>query len=275
MHVRRRALPLATAAVCGLALTGACLAWKGQQSGFTDTPFLPGSKWRVHDANRPIPPVVTPGALPSTDPVPAPSDAIVLFDGKDLSNWKSGEGPAKWTVKDGYFEVAPGTGPLFTKDSYGDCQIHLEFSSPLPVQSADQGRGNSGLFFGGDRYEVQVLDTYQNRTYADGHAGAVYGQSPPMVNASRAPGEWQQYDVVYRAPRFDSEGKVVKEGSFTVFHNGVLVQDHHVLIGSTLYRSVPKFFPHPPEMPLSLQDHGNKVRFRNIWLRPLPPKVSE
>jgi hypothetical protein len=228
--------------------------------GFTDTPMLPGLPYHVHDPARPYSPVVTPAAQPGGPP----SDAIVLFDGKDLSAWESGE---RWKVRNGFFEVAPGTGDLKTKAKFGDCQLHIEWAAPAEVRGRSQGRGNSGVFLQG-LYEVQVLDSYDNPTYADGQAGAIYGQWPALANATRKPGEWQAYDIVFEAPRFEGE-KVVKPAYLTVFLNGVLLHNRRELMGPTVYRQVAKYTPQPAEGPLVLQDHGNPVQFRNIWLRRL------
>jgi len=229
--------------------------------GYSDTPLLPGQKWRVHDIERPVPPVVTPGAASG-----APSDAVILFDGSSLAAWTGGSGEAKWLVKDGYAEVN-GTGGIETREQFGDCQLHIEWAAPAKVESSSQGRGNSGVFFLG-RYEIQVLDSFQNRTYADGQAASMYGQFPPLVNASRGPGEWQSYDIVFRAPRFDGD-KLLAPARVTVFHNGVLVQDAREFMGPSRHREVATYSPHPETGPISLQDHGNPVRYRNIWIRKL------
>jgi hypothetical protein len=213
------------------------------------------------------PPVVTPGATPGA----APSDAIVLFDGKDLSKWvleKDGTSPAPWTVADGVLTVKPGSGGIKTKDGFGSCQLHIEWATPSEVKGDGQGRGNSGVFFQGF-YEVQVLDSYQNPTYFHGQASAIYKQHKPLVNASRKPGEWQYYDIVFHAPVFDDDGKIITRATFTVFHNGVLTQDHVAVMGVTSHDKPPYYEKHDPKMPLALQDHGNPMRFRNIWLRNL------
>lgn len=227
----------------------------------------PLSKWPQHSRERPTPPVVAPGAYVSQAP---PADAKVLFNGTSLSRWTGAEGgAAKWRIVDGAIEVVPNTGTLVSVDSFGDAQLHIEWMSPKPARGKDQDRGNSGVFFGGGRYEVQVLDSYGNFTYADGQAGALYGQFPPLVNASRPPGEWQTYDIVYHRPRFNAAGKLVSAARFTVIHNGVLVQDNMELVGPTGNQSRPPYEQHPDRMPLSLQDHGHTVRFRNIWVRSL------
>ena len=220
----------------------------------------------IHDRNRPAPKVVDPGGASKP-----PSDAVVLFDGKDLSPWKSQKdgAPARWKVENGYMEVAKGTGGIETAQSFGDCQLHIEWASPAPGVGQDQDRGNSGVFFIGGQYEVQVLDSYQSATYPDGQAAALYGQYPPLVNASRPPGEWQTYDIVFRGPRFDGEGKLLRPARVTVLHNGVLVQDAVELTGPTAHKSRPPYKAHAPKGPISLQDHSHPVRFRNIWVREL------
>jgi hypothetical protein len=217
--------------------------------------------------DRPQPPVVDPGGVSA--PVPAPSDAVVLFDGRDLSHWRSSTGgPARWTVEHGYMEVAPGTGAIATAEGFGDCQLHLEWAAPVPATGEGQERGNSGVFLMG-RYEVQVLDSYRAPTYPDGQAAAIYGQYPPLVNASRPPGEWQSYDIIFHAPRFDAQGTLLRPARMTVLHNGVLVQDNVTLTGPTAHPNRPPYAPHPARLPLMLQDHGHRVRYRNIWVREL------
>jgi hypothetical protein len=228
--------------------------------------------WPQHDLTRPQPEIVTPGTF-STQNAPGkpPSDAIVLFNGMDLSAWKSaktGE-PPTWKVEKGYMEVVKGSGMIETRQGFGDCQLHIEFRTPTPARGKSQGRGNSGVFFMGGRYEVQILDSYENETYPDGQAAALYGQYPPLVNASRPPGRWQVYDIVFEAPRFDGDGKLLKPARVTVFHNGVLVQHAEELIGPTANKRRPPYEAHPDRLPISLQDHSNPVRFRNIWLREL------
>jgi hypothetical protein len=226
-------------------------------------------KWRIHDEARPLPPVVDPGPAPPS--LPAPSDAIVLFDGKDLQQWTNSKGAqAGWQVKDGYFEVVNKTGSIKTKRAFGDCQLHVEWASPSKPAGSGQNRGNSGVFLM-EIYEVQVLDSYNNPTYSDGSAGAIYGQYPPLVNACRKPGEWQAYDILFRAPRFDKSGKLVTPARMTVFHNGILVQDNQELTGPTAHKERPPYQAHAGKLPISLQDHGHPVRFRNIWIRELQP----
>jgi hypothetical protein len=228
------------------------------------------AKWKIHDLDRPLPPIVTPGTSSTQEaPGKAPSDAVILFDGKDLSQWLDKDGAsAKWKVERGYMEVAPKTGYIHTKKSFGDCQLHVEFSEPTPPQGESQERGNSGVFLMG-LYEIQVLDSYENKTYADGQASAVYGQYPPLVNASRPPGQWQWYDIVFHGPRFDNSGKLLRPARITVFHNGVLVQDNVEPSGPTAHGERPPYKPGPDKAPLALQDHGDPVRYRNIWIREL------
>jgi hypothetical protein len=228
------------------------------------------TKWKIHDMNRPVPPIITPGTASTQDtPGKAPSDAIVLFDGKDLSKWVSKDGKAApWKVENGYVEVAPGSGYIATKDSFGDCQLHVEFSEPTPATGESQERGNSGVFLHG-LYEIQVLDSYENKTYADGQVSALYGQYPPQVNAARPPGQWQTYDIIFTAPRFKPDRTLDSPAYATVLHNGVLVQNHTPVLGPMAYRAMPKYTPHGPKGPILLQDHGNPVRFRNIWVREL------
>ncbi|HTL66824.1 MAG TPA: DUF1080 domain-containing protein [Lacunisphaera sp.] len=231
----------------------------------------PDPHWLGHDRERPLPPVVTPGSF-STQEQPGlpPSDATVLFDGKDTSAWVALDGsPTKWVAKDGCLVCVPGSGYVRSLQSFGDCQLHVEWSAPNPSHGDSQGRGNSGVFFGVDRYEVQVLDSYHNKTYADGSAASVYGQYPPLVNASRAPGEWQFYDIIWTAPRFDDDGSVKAKARLTVFHNGVLVQNNVELTGPTGWVGRRPYSAHPERLPISFQDHGNPVRYRNVWVREL------
>jgi hypothetical protein len=203
------------------------------------------------------------------DPGPPPSDAIILFDGGDLSQWKSDKdgGPAKWEIKDGA-AIVNGTGGISTKRGFGDCQLHIEWATPSEVKGEGQGRGNSGIFLQG-RYEIQILDSYDNKTYYNGQAGAVYKQYAPLVNVCREPGEWQVYDIIYHAPRFDGTGRLLKPGTVTILQNGVLIQDNAEIQGPTARPGKPKYEAHPLKLPLTLQDHKNPVRFRNIWLREL------
>ena len=267
-------------AVCSLAL----LAPTMHSAPSTGSPFYgdPPDKnhpWAVHDQNRPQPPRVEPGNFSSAaHPGQPPSDAIVLFDGTaaSLGKWeadtKPGEptAPTKWIVNDGALECVPKSGYVRTKEYFGDCQLHVEWAAPKNVKGDSQGRGNSGIFLLGI-CEVQVLDNYDNPTYADGFAASIYGINPPLANALRPPGEFQVYDIVFRRPVY-RDSKPVDPGYFTVFCNGVLVQDHIPLEGpgGHMKRSVAS--PLPEVGPLSLQDHGNPVRFRNIWIRPLPAR---
>lgn len=212
---------------------------------------------------EPEPQVISPG-IPSA----MPTDAIVLFDGNDLSKWTGRNGVAEWTVANDAFTVKPGTGDISTVDSFGDIQLHIEWRTPTAIVGESQGRGNSGVFLM-ERYEVQVLDSYQNRSYSNGQAGSIYKQYMPLVNASRRPGEWQTYDIIFMAPRFASDGSLKQPATITVLHNGVLVQNHVSLKGPTVFRGQPKYEPHGTKAPLQLQDHSNLVSYRNIWLREL------
>jgi hypothetical protein len=225
------------------------------------------TRWPQHSMDRPAPPVVSPA--PPAAPAAPPSDAVVLFYGRDLSQWVGDSGQAApWKVEKGYVEIAPESGNIHTRRGFGDCQLHIEWMAPVPPRGEGQERGNSGVYLM-SRYEVQVLDSYDNRTYADGQAAAVYGQYPPLVNASRPPGEWQSYDIVFHRPRFDAQGKVLSPARLTVFHNGILVQDDVELSGPTANQRRPPYAAHPDSLPLLLQNHGNPVRYRNIWVRPL------
>jgi len=236
--------------------------------GYDDTPMIPGWKWRVHDSTRPQPQVVAPGTASTPESAGRPpSDAIVLFDGRDASKWTGRDGRFSWKVENGYMEVAPGAGDVQTTVEFGDCQLHLEWAAPTVVKGESQGRGNSGVFLMG-RYEIQVLDCYQNPTYPDGTTAAIYGQFPPLVNACRPPGEWQSYDILWEAPRFEGD-RVARPAILTVIHNGVVVHNHVELLGGTSHREIPPYRPHPATGPLRLQDHGDLVRYRNIWYRPL------
>ncbi len=242
-HALRPAPRTVTAAAVALAATvlGAAAL---------DPPWTSGIAW-------PEPKGVDPGP-----PGAPPSDAIVLFDGKDLSAWKGAE---SWTVRDGYAVCG---GNVTTKRSFGNCQLHMEWASPAEVKGSGQGRGNSGVYLMG-LYELQILDSYHNETYFDGQAGSVYKQRPPLVNACRGPGEWQSFDILFKTPRFDAAGKLLRPAYITVLHNGVLIQDHFELLGRSAYRKPPRYEPHEPKLPLSLQFHGSPVRFRNIWIREL------
>lgn len=233
--------------------------------------------WAVHDMNRPQPPVVTPGTFSSNDqPGRPPSDAIIMFDGTPamLDKWEADKTPAeptKWIVKDGAMQCVPGSGYIRTKESFGDCQLHVEWAAPAKVAGKSQGRGNSGVFLMGQT-EIQVLDNYDNPTYADGAAGSVYGVNPPHANALRPPGEWQVFDIIFRRPVYQDD-KMVDSGRYTVLLNGVVIQDSTPLEGGGGHRRRSMDRPLLDKGPLKLQDHGNPVRYRNIWMRPLPPRA--
>jgi Domain of Unknown Function (DUF1080) len=252
----RRRFPLLALALCLVQVTTAQV----------------GPRWKANDPDRPVPPVIEAGTSSTQDaPGRPPSDAVVLFDGKDLSGWAGEDGqPAKWKVANGYMEVVPHSGYVHTRQAFGDCQLHVEFAEPVPPVGEDQGRGNSGVFLMG-LYEIQVLDSYHSQTYADGQASAVYGQFPPQVNASRPPGQWQTYDIIFHRPRFNNDGQVLRPARVSVLHNGVLVQDNVELSGPTAHHQRPAYQATPDKLPLALQDHGNPVRFRNIWIRELGP----
>ena len=231
----------------------------------------PDPNWLGHDRERPLPTVVTPGNFSSQEQVgQPPSDATVLFDGKDISPWVAMDGsPTKWIARDGALECVPGSGYVRSLQAFGDCQLHVEWAAPNPPHGTSQGRGNSGLFFSLGRYEIQVLDSYENKTYSDGSAASVYGQYPPLVNASLPPGKWQTYDIVWTAPRFDADGKLISKARETVFHNGVLVQNNVELTGPTGWVGRAPYKAHPERLPIAFQDHGNPVRYRNVWVREL------
>lgn len=245
-------------------------------TGYTDTPVLPGGKWKVHDDDRPRPKVVTPGKTAAN----APADAIVLFDGTDLSEWMMEKDNAKadWIVKDGYLEVPPKDktvgGYIRSKREFGDIQLHVEWASPAEVKGNSQGRGNSGVFLLGN-YEVQVLDSFDNKAYADGQASALYGWKPPLVNAVRKPGEWQTYDIIFEAPKWDAEGNLLKKAYVTVIHNGVLTHHRQAFIGPTGHKRVANYNQVSEKGPIKLQNHGNPTRFRNIWVRELDLSAND
>jgi len=228
--------------------------------------------WAVHDLNRERPKIVAPG----TNPGDAPADAVILFDGSDLSKWEADKPekgvPSKWRIVDGVLESVRRAGYIRTKESFGDCQLHIEWATPVRVQGSSQGRGNSGVFLMG-LYEVQVLDCRNNDTYPDGQAGSVYGQNDPLVNVCRGPGEWQSYDILFRQPRLEN-GKLVRPGYLTVMQNGVFVQDTWFLEGPTRHKGRTKLRAHADKLPFKIQDHGNPVRFRNIWIRELPERSN-
>ena len=249
--------------VCLCVILAGCASQQAAKEGEklqyvqTDT-----GRWLIHDMNRPAPPVISAGEIPS--------DAIVLFDGKNLSQWTDTKGnPSKWIVGDGYMEAVKDSGYIQTKQKFGSCQLHVEFATPSKVTGTSQGRGNSGVFL--MAYEVQVLDSYDNKTYPDGQCSALYGRAVPLVNACRKPGEWQSYDIIFHRPIFKGN-KVVRKATFTVLQNGVLVQDHVELQGGTGWKgphAISDYEPHADKMPIQLQDHGNPVRFRNVWVRGL------
>ena len=231
--------------------------------GYQDTPTIPGTNFHVHDGDRPQPPVVTPGVNGGP-----PSDAVVLFDGTNLSGWLNGQNePAQWLVADRYVEVVPGTGNIHTAAEFGDVQLHVEMMSPEGVKGEGQGRGNSGIFLM-RQYEIQVLDCFQNPTYPDGTTGAIYGQYPPLANACLGPGKWATYDIIWEAPRFDGEA-LMRPAFVTVIFNGIILHHRKELQGPTMHRETTSYRPHAAKGPLELQDHGDLVRFRNIWLREL------
>lgn len=258
---------------------------------FCFSPLLFGQEIdpELTEAWEPVPEKVTPGIFPGSPP----SDAVILFDGKGLSQWRKTlvgyggsmaevekvakkraamteyeEQDAEWEVKDGAMIVVPGTGAIETRRAFGDIQLHIEWLSPVDPGKTGQGYSNSGIFLMGT-YEIQVLNSYENPTYSNGQAGAMYKQSIPLVNACRPPGEWQYYDIIFTAPRFAGDGSLIKPATITAFHNGILIQNHFELKGPCIYRGEPHYVPHPEKLPLLLQDHGDRVRFRNIWVREL------
>ncbi len=244
-HARKRAVAVMLTA--GAALIASVM---GSVAG---DEYLNGIEWKE-------PAVVKPGENSG-----APSDAIVLFDGKDLSAWT---GTDQWKVENG--AMVSGKGDLKTKAAFGDCQLHIEWAAPTPATGSGQGRGNSGVFLM-DNYEIQVLDSYDNQTYFDGQAGAIYKQTPPAVNATKPPGTWNVYDIVWTAPRFNEDGSLKSPAYITALHNGVLILNHFELKGDTPYHRPPKYTKHAERLPIRLQDHGNPIRFRNIWLREIKP----
>lgn len=225
-------------------------------------------EWPVHSEDRPRPPAVDPG--PAGPPAPPPSDAVVLLDGTSLAEWeRAGGGEPGWRIGDGYIEVVGGSGSIVTRRAFGDVQLHVEWAAPSPPSGEGQNRGNSGVFLMG-MYEVQILDSHENDTYPDGQNAALYGQEPPLVNASRPPGEWQTFDIVFRRPHFGEDGEVTRPARVTVFHNGVLVHDGAAFHGRTVHGRPAEYEPHGDAGPIMLQDHGDPVRFRTIWVRELP-----
>ncbi len=254
--------------------------WKVQEKNdkgvMEDVDYMSIDGILVHEedpAKQPQPAVITPGTSSTQEqPGLAPSDAVVLFDGKNLDNWTATDGkPTKWILKDGVMSPTKNSGMIQSKQEFGSCQLHVEWAEPSKVEGDGQGRGNSGVFLMG-KYEVQVLDSYDNKTYPDGQCGALYGRSKPLVNACRKPGEWQSYDIVFHRPVFDKDGKVTKRATFTVIQNGVVVQDHKELSGGCGWKghhSISEYEAHGDKGPLQLQDHGNPVLFRNVWVREL------
>jgi len=236
------------------AILSVCVASLWLATDASAQEYLNGIKWEK-------PPIVTPGET-NSDP---PADAVVLFDGTDFSQWR---GADQWKIEDGVAVV--GKGQITTTKEFGDCQLHIEWSAPTPPKGEGQGRGNSGVFMMG-RYELQVLDSYENETYSDGQAAAIYKQTPPAANATRPPGQWNTYDVFWTAPRFEEDGSLKSPAYITVMHNGVLVLNHFELLGDTPFNRPPEYKAHPPQGPISLQDHGNPMRFRNIWVREFKP----
>jgi len=275
----KRRTALSVAAVGPAALSAAEQAqqkpagWRTAPLGYSDTPVIPGQAWKVHDIARSRPAVVAPGAKPG-DP---PADAVVLFNGRDLSQWQhvgrgAGKGkttPAKWKVENGYVECVGKTGDLVSKEKFGDAQFHIEWSAPAVIDGDSQWRGNSGVLIMG-RYEIQVLDAWENPTYADGQAGAIYGWWPPLVNPCRKPGEWNVYDLFWEAPKFEGS-RLVKPAYVTLMFNGVLVHHHKEVGGPMAHRVVRQYEAHGAEEPLALQDHDTKPRYRNMWARRLKP----
>lgn len=233
---------------------------------------VPRGRWKQHSMVRPKPPVVAAQGIAT--PRPAPADAVVLFGGDSLAQWVTDTGePAAWTVGDGFFEVTPNAGAILTRESFGDVQLHIEWASPSPAAGVGQDRGNSGVFLMG-RYEIQILDTFQADTYADGQTGAVYGEAPPLFNASLPPGAWQAFDIIFRGPQFSADGTLLAPAVVTVLHNGIAVQNNEQVVGPTSWLNTLAYQSHPREAPIRLQDHGQAVRFRNIWARRLPARLE-
>ena len=257
----RPALLLSLGLLCGLAVRAA-----------GDRAATGANHWRQHDVHRPRPAAVEPA--PGSAPVPPPRDAVVLLGADSLDAWQTPEGGKPgWRLAGGVLETVPGAGPIRTKETFGDVQLHVEWAAPEPPAGVSQDRGNSGIFLMG-QFEVQVLDSYRAETYADGQAGAIYGQYPPLFNASRPPGQWQSYDIAFRRPRFDRDGKLLDGARLTVFHNGILIQNNEELWGQTNWLVSQPFDPNVDRGPIQLQDHNHPVRYRNIWLRTLPDRPA-
>jgi hypothetical protein len=252
-------------AMTGVALAASLLAAQQAPVGYDDTPMQPNGRWRIHDGSRPQPKVVTPGAMNAEPP---PQDATVLVGaGADRSAWQMMDGtPVTWPMTNG--ELSTGKGMIRTRAEFTDYQLHVEFATPSQVKGNSQERGNSGVYLNG-KFEIQVLDSYQNRTYADGSASAMYGQYPPLVNASRPPGKWQSYDIVFTSPRFGAGGKLDAPAIVTVLHNGIVVHNATPFWGPTQHKRIDPYTPDNAKGPIALQDHGNPVRYRNIWIRPV------
>jgi hypothetical protein len=226
--------------------------------------------WKAHDLSRPLPQIATPADENLS--IKPPSDALILFDGSDLSQWSDSQGgKSKWKVNDGVLIATPKSGNLFTKKKFGDCQLHLEWQIPADIKRKGQGRGNSGIYFM-ESFEIQILDTLANKTYADGMAGAIYGQYPPLVNAARPAGKWQSYDIIFHRPHFHADGSLKSRATATVLFNGVLIQDNSAFLGPTTWIKHLGYEKGPDKRRMSLQDHGNPTRFRNIWIRELAGK---
>jgi len=250
MRTRRILSLTARLAILPAAMAAACLP--APPATAENREYLTGIEW-------PEPPVATPGSHGRP-----PSDAVVLFDGRDLSAW---DGAEHWKVRN--CVMIAGKGDIRSKQSFGDCQLHIEWSAPVPARGRGQDRGNSGVFLQ-DNYEIQVLDSYRSKTYFDGQAGAIYKQMPPMVNAMRPPGEWNVYDILWTAPRFHDDGSLAAPATMTAIHNGVAILNHFELLGDNRWYKPPEYKPHC-KLPIRLQDHGHPVRFRNIWVRELVP----
>ena len=267
----RRSTPMPTKSVsltC-LSLIAAAVLFAGMVAAEVRN-MATEDRWLQHDILRQKPTVVETDG--SASRAHATKDAIMLFDGTNLDAWRTPEGgPARWKVTNGFVEIAAGTGPIESKGKFGDVQLHVEWASPSPPAGKGQGRGNSGVFLMG-LYEIQVLDSYRADTYADGQAGAIYGQYPPLFNASRPPGEWQTYDVAFRRPRFDKNGKLLEPARVTLIHNGILVQNNEELWGGTNWLESSPYEAHADRGRIELQDHGHPVRFRNFWVRELPER---
>lgn len=274
--MKPRVLALISIFLIALSVPGGINNWCVAQTtheeypmGYTDTPMLPGGKWHVHDINRPQPARVrAPACGVQTTADRPPSDAEVLFDGRDLSKWRTAKaGDAAWSVRDGYMEVVPHSGDIYTREVFGPIQVHVEWRTPAPLKPGHIYQGNSGVFLHGV-YELQVFESSVDLIYADGQAGAIYGQYPPLVNSSCAPGEWQTFDVAFTPARFQ-DGKLLAPAYITAFQNGVLIQNYTAIMGDTGHRIFPRYIDHSPQGPIRLQDHGDLVRFRNIWVRRL------